>query len=126
MPITLPKGVRNVEVYLSALQQKVCPQCPYAIWGEDEQFFICTLPEGKQCGIKLHFQEVVRIVESMPEAPLEHFRIQLRSQVCSQCEKFKIGTCPLTGVGECTLQTYLEQVVEMIREVRENGSVQAA
>lgn len=107
-----------MEVYLSALHQKICPQCPYAVLGEEEQFFICTLPEGKQCGIKLHLPEVVRIVESMPDAPLGHIRVQLRSHICSHCEQFKSGTCPLTGVGECTLQTYLDQVVDMIHEVQ--------
>ena len=59
---------------------------------------------------------VVEVVESLDMPPMADQIVGLRYKVCSKCDQFKYGTCPLTGAGDCTLDLYFPQVVEAIKD----------
>ncbi len=106
--------------YLAAIQNKVCHDCDFGIHGENRQFFFCGLSEGKTCAIKRFLSEVVEVVESFHATSAANQIVELRNKVCSKCDQFKYGSCPLTGAGDCTLDRYFPQVVEAIRQVSMN------
>ena len=106
-----------MQQYFAAIQNNVCQNCKFAIYGENRQFFFCGLPQGKTCAIKRFLPEVVEVVESFDVPSPENQIVELRCKVCSKCDQFKCGSCPLTGIGDCTLEHYFPQVVEAIRKV---------
>ncbi len=103
--------------YFANIQNKVCPDCKFGIYGENRQFFFCGLPEGRVCAIKRFLPIVVEVVESIKMPSPENQILELRCKVCSNCDQFKCGSCPLTGAGDCTLDRYFPQVADAIREV---------
>ncbi len=102
--------------YLKSIRHQVCPACRHGVTGEN--FFLCGLSKNKKCMIKRFLPEVVEIVELMKGPVTEHHLVMLRKKVCHECDQFKYGSCPLTGIGDCTLDSYFPQVVEAIKEVK--------
>ena len=114
-------GKIDMQSYLSAIRNRVCVNCRYAIHGSDEQFFFCGLLDEKLCRIKQHLPEVIQIVDSFQRPSAENCLVSLRTLVCSNCTHFKCGQCPLTGVGDCTLDSQFHRVVEAIRDAGAHG-----
>ncbi len=103
--------------YFGAIRIGVCLDCKFGIYGENRQFFFCGLSEGRVCAIKRFLPALVEIVESIKMPSPENQIVELRCKVCTKCDQFKCGSCPLTGAGDCTLDRYFLQVADAIRKV---------
>lgn len=104
--------------YFTQIQNKICENCDYAIRGDEQQFLFCGMPGGKSCMIEHFLPELVEVINSFDALPQENPIIEIRCKICSKCNQFKYGSCPLTGVGECTLDNNLHNVLLAIGDSR--------
>lgn len=100
--------------YLDAIHRHVCTACRHAVLDDVGRVAVCTIPLEQPCTLMAHLPHVVALVESFEKASYADCLVQLRCQVCSRCPQFRLGSCPLTGVGDCTLERSFAMVVDVI------------
>ncbi len=102
------------EKYWEAVRFDVCTKC---IDGDGHGN--CRLSGEKDCGLKLHFQNMVETILSVQSEELEAYVQALRNNVCSICRhQSHDGTCMLRRHADCGLDRYFPMIVQAVERVR--------
>ncbi len=97
----------DLREYVEAVRQRVCSVCSEKPPGGPP-----CLPLGKHCGIELHLDKVVDIVQRVHSENLDPYGETLHREVCTFCpNREAYAECP------CPMESLLELAVEAIEEV---------
>lgn len=106
--------MEELEKYWEAVRDKVCTKCV-----DSDGHGNCRVSGEVECGIKLHFPNIVGTILSVRNEKLEAYVKALRNNVCATCKhQSSDGTCMFRRHLDCGLDRYFPMIVEVIEEVR--------
>jgi hypothetical protein len=98
----------NTDDYLQLLRKQVCSRCPDRPPGGPP-----CLPLGKCCGIELHTEALVAVVQANPCVRIDPYIDGFHSSFCRTCLVNPTSQCP------CPLDYLITLAVEAIESVDE-------
>jgi hypothetical protein len=103
-----------LEQYWHAVQRQVCVKCI-----DSDGHGNCRLSGEAECGLKLHFPEIVETVLSVRSDNIEPYVEALRHNVCAYCKhQSPDGKCMFRIQLDCGLDRYFPMIIEAIEEMR--------
>ena len=106
--------MEDLQKYCEAVQYKVCAKC---IDGDGHGN--CRLSGEEECGLKVHFTNIVGTILSVQSEKLETYVEALRREVCTNCKhQSPDGTCLVRRQLNCGLDRYFPMIVGVVEEVK--------
>jgi hypothetical protein len=101
--------------YLEAIHNRICSTCIYhnSITGK------CTFRvSGQVCPIELFYPQIVDVIKSSKSKEMSNYISGLQAYICINCgHQLKNGNCVLRDLGECELDRYFPEIVEIVEEI---------
>lgn len=105
---------RTTDKYWQAVQSRVCVKCI-----DSDGYGNCRLSGAEECGLKVHFPEIVETVLSVQGDGIEGYVEALRQNVCAHCKNQSAdGKCMFRTNLDCGLDRYFPLVIEAIEDSR--------
>jgi len=98
----------DLDDYMTEIRGHVCSRCIEKLPGAPP----CA-PQGKRCGIELHFSDIIDVCHATRCKSMEPYGTRLHEQICSQCANRTTMQCP------CPLDYLLRLTVEAVDAVDE-------
>ncbi len=110
------------EEYWQALQAKICVKC---LEGDGQGN--CRIAHDGFCAMKMHFPQILEVVNSVYSHSILPYEEELRRKVCFHCKnQTSDGRCSLRDHVECSLDRYFPLIVEVIEETQMRARLAAA
>ena len=96
----------TLEKYRTAIREQVCIHCP-----ERPPLGPPCAPQGKRCGIELHLEQLVEVVQQMKSARIDPYIEEFHEEICTHCPNAVTSQCP------CPLEYLITLAVNAIEDV---------